>query len=163
MITNHGRKNVANEMKEWVKDCAMEEMLKMKSEMDLGGFKEQDECLWEIGGIDGIMDEALHWAVYRLGRDYEDRGIVVDSVRWERRGETVHCDFTYKGGNPIKDTDDIMKDKDFIHFATLCSCFALSPNSLRYWELTNLRDRLERRYEGYNLDGYVEKMYPHEE
>ena len=162
MIRNHGRKNVENELKEWVKDCALETMLKMNADVDLTGFNEQDECLSEIGGIDGIMDEALHWAVYCLGRDYEDRSIVVDSMRWERRGETVHCDFTYKGGKPIKDNDDIMKDKDFICYATLCSCFALSPNSLRYWKLTNLKSRLEYRYKGCNLDEYVEKMYPHE-
>ena len=150
-------------MKEWAKDCALENMLKMKSEMDLGSFKEQDELLWEIDGLEGLMDEALHWAVYRLGRDYGDRGIVVDSMKWERRGDTIHCDFTYKGGNPIKDTDDIMEDKDFIRYATLCSCFALSFQSLRYWKLMNLRDRLEYRYKGINLADYVEKMYPHEE
>ena len=163
MITNHGLKNLSNELKEWVKDCALEEMLKMKSELDLGGFKEADGFLSEIGGIGGIMDDALNWAEYRLGRDYGDRGIVVDSMKWERRGDTIHCDFTYRGGNPIKDTDDIMEDKDFIRYATLCSCFALSPHSLRYWELKNLQNRLEYRYKGYNLADYVEKMYPYEE
>ena len=136
---------------------ALEAFLQMKAEITITGFSETDSLLWEIGGVEGLIDEALHWAVYRLGVDYKDRGIVVNTMTWDKQGNAITCRFTYSGGTPL-DCSDILKDEDFQNYASWVIGSALSVRSLRYYNQEVWAMRLSMRYDGVCLDDYIAKV-----
>lgn len=157
MSNTYELKYLADELKEWAMYCVLETFLKMNKELTLSGFTEEETLLWEIGGLDGLMDEVLHWAKYRLGTDYGQRGIQVKKMTWIRKEGSVVCNFDYEGGEPLSNTD-IMDDEDFKQYASLCYQ-ALSPRSIRSWTKRVLARRLKYRYEDACLEECVDRYY----
>lgn len=157
MITNHSKKNYQNELKEWAMNCLLETLLQMREEETLTFPDGADKDLGEVGGLKCLIDEAVAWAEFRLGRDYKENGIIIGCKDWKVEGDVVYVAFTYKAGMPIG-KKGILEDKDFIQYAGL-AIQALSPNSLRHWERCSLKDRLQYRYK-VNPDDYIEQIYP---